>query len=514
MPDQFGNPTPEELSNYFSQYYVDPSKYLENNADRQRKINTEPKTAAGRAGNVLGAKLGTAWVRWRQTSAARKQKIAEYVQAGMSEEEATAKAKAEIPWGTNDERKMAFMDNVADQEFARVDALIQDGGDPEMAMILARNQAAYRLSQAGFFKEAQGLRQLAWNDYRQLQTNRLGVEQAKANLQATRQSNTAEQADWDTVYKVNYNKEGQFDSISFLDVAKLDPEGQADARAKGYHTQVPKGMMVNMTTDDMGRRTVPSSATQETLVGSAGMLGSIRVMRAAADAGHIGLGNLGFAKAFAIEHGFGDVMNTLGIMKQDDVQVLSDAVAHRAKMRSDIQAIIKGIPSNYDAKIFEKTIPSMYQSSETLYRAQLNLLEDYTKEVILRTVAIHKGTKSEVGDEFVNTLPMELRTAIDIMGIDVNKVRPLSREEATSEEANDKFFEALDNKFYKQSQDIYNTGKALERSQRVERQSGPGVGSRQPPEERSQAPKSQTVVGPNGEEFKISIGSGSNPENP
>jgi hypothetical protein len=91
-------------------------------------------------------------------------------------------------------------------------------------------------------------------------------------------------------------------------------------------------------------------------------------------------------------------------------------------MRADIQSIIKGIPSNYDAGIFEAMIPDPGAfKSERFYNAQLDVLEDSTRELVKLTIEFHKGTQKPI--------PKSVLDAAFMSGIRVDDLAPMDSDE-------------------------------------------------------------------------------------
>jgi hypothetical protein len=91
-------------------------------------------------------------------------------------------------------------------------------------------------------------------------------------------------------------------------------------------------------------------------------------------------------------------------------------------MRADIQSIIKGIPSNYDAGIFEAMIPDPGGfKSERFYNAQLDVLEDSTRELVKLTIEFHKGTQKPI--------PKSVLDAAFMSGIRVDDLAPMDSDE-------------------------------------------------------------------------------------
>lgn len=91
----------------------------------------------------------------------------------------------------------------------------------------------------------------------------------------------------------------------------------------------------------------------------------------------------------------------------------NDAYAAQGQVRADVQSVIKGIPSNYDARIFENTLPQP-GDGEDLIAAKKKVL-DRTIELGLRnTVANYQGTKQEIS-------PAILKQITD-RGIDLDNI--------------------------------------------------------------------------------------------
>ncbi len=91
-------------------------------------------------------------------------------------------------------------------------------------------------------------------------------------------------------------------------------------------------------------------------------------------------------------------------------------------MRADIQSIIKGIPSNYDAGIFERMIPDPGAfKSRRFYDAQLDVLESATRELVELTIAFHQGTQKPI--------PKDVLNAAYAAGIRPQEVEPMDADE-------------------------------------------------------------------------------------
>ena len=91
-------------------------------------------------------------------------------------------------------------------------------------------------------------------------------------------------------------------------------------------------------------------------------------------------------------------------------------------MAADIQSMIEGIPSNYDAELFQLQVPDPRKSQSTaMYNARVDLLENNIRKAIHLTVAAHKGTNRELPEALIN--------AMYALGVDPDYIEPMSEEE-------------------------------------------------------------------------------------
>jgi hypothetical protein len=70
-------------------------------------------------------------------------------------------------------------------------------------------------------------------------------------------------------------------------------------------------------------------------------------------------------------------------------------------MRADVQALIKGTPSNKDQEIFEKLVPTFWEP-ENVKRTKIDLLEKTQKNLVQLQIGFLKHTKQAVPEEIVS----------------------------------------------------------------------------------------------------------------
>lgn len=166
---------------------------------------------------------------------------------------------------------------------------------------------------------------------------------------------------------------------------------------------------LNLTTEDFANKQVPGGEAIDNIIAGFSMLENINVLRSVRDqTGFVEGPVRGWAAKF-------------GITMFNNQQFIN-AIAVGKKMKADVQSLVKGIPSNYDAGIFEAVIPDPTKFAGTpLYDAQLDVIEDNTKSMLGLTIAFHKGTKKAIPDIVV--------AAARALGVDTGEVAPMSAED-------------------------------------------------------------------------------------
>jgi hypothetical protein len=271
-------------------------------------------------------------------------------------------------------------------------------------------EVAQRLNEAGFGQEASSLRLQAGQLLEQQQLKEAELSNLKARTAASQSSTIVQQAelaaDDDTFIKVD-NTGAIQDTKS---MALTDAEGREDLRQRGYINVGNSAFGIQFDRSAFaGAPKVVAESTQRTIIDGLSMLSSIDVLRAVSN-------DVGF-----IEGPARAAMASLGINLFNNEGFI-DAVATRKKMRADIQALVKGIPSNYDAGIFEGMIPDPSAfKNKRFYNAQLDVLEKATTDLVELTIAFHAGTDKPIPEAVMN--------AAFAQGIRVEDVEPMDAAE-------------------------------------------------------------------------------------
>jgi tryptophan 2,3-dioxygenase len=401
MPDIFGNPTPAE-----QQMAVQA-------AFRQKQADFMKSNMAASPGAQAGQALANIFAPWVKktldTRAARKTEVERIMEAApeMTEAEAKKLAKERIkPQYREVRRAAAVQQQAAKIPRVKEDFLARGYSDVE-ATEKARLMVANDLASAGFVTEAANLRQVAVEELRAEEMRLAKLDELRAEtagtIQQTEERETRLDTETDTYVYLPSVQAGNKLEASEVRLTDFESRDIYDKPGSGWVKVSPT--FLSATLDDAtvtGKRPL-NNEQQEALIANFGMLAGLDVMEAAKDyAGFNGVFPEGFFNRWAAEFGVGP-------------QEVIDAVTVEKKMAADVQSLVKGIPSNYDAKIFERLIPRLGAiKSQRYYEAAVQLLRDSVTEAIEMRVAFHRGTNQPVPDEVI-------RAAAKV-GIDINDV--------------------------------------------------------------------------------------------
>lgn len=412
MPDVFGQETPLEAS----------ARVRAGAADRRKAFSMSPQgqTQGGQFGSSLGAIFGPALNKFVQTRSARKKAV----EGGMTEEE----AKKKIPYGYTDVRRAEKAQEFSSDASVLLDALNAKGGNEVFNRSQVMQVIALRLRNAGELKAGQDMKlrsELMVNEEFERLSN---LDKISATTDSARER--ANQLRQDILFK----KESESDTFAQINNGKLEHitevfKGdiairQAMVNDAGFIKIGPGGISAQLSEAALTR--TPPVNTEE-LGFQFGMLDALEVMQRVAP-----------------DVGFGTPI--LALMAERGIDLFGsgkfiDAVAHGKAIRAGIQSIIKGIPSNYDASIFEAMIPNLFRFQDgEFYQAQIDVLTKQTKDLIILNIASHKGSREP--------MPMDILLTAARFGIDVGAIKgiPISEQFAhvrALEEIHRKGFAAL-----------------------------------------------------------------------
>jgi hypothetical protein len=418
MPDIFGNPTPAEQQMAVQAAFRQKQKdFMESN------MAASPGAQAGQA----LANIFAPWVKKTlDTSRARKAEVSRLLQqdSSLTEEEAKELAKERIKPQYAEVRRAERLQKTT-QDFTKVQKELTESGAPEAVVeVASRLEIANRLIDQGFVQEGQQLRQQAV-ELRKAEELRLAeLDDLKAGTERKRSETFRQElenyTDTDLYVNMGALKAGKPLNEVYQDVRLMDTETRDRLDTDPNWIKAGNFLKAQLTGDEaLARRPVPPGV-QENIISQISMLGSLGAMREAIPyAGVDGVFPTGFWNKFAGTLGFGD-------------DVVIDAVAVEQKMAADIQSIIKGIPSNYDASVFEKMIPRLGAvKSRRVYEAKIDLLENHTRSALELTIGFYKGTNQEV--------PQQIVAAAAAVGVDTRGVEAWSGDQI---ERKDEIFKA------------------------------------------------------------------------
>lgn len=291
-----------------------------------------------------------------------------------------------------------------------LDEFLSLGVPADRAQGLALMQTSRRLRELGFVDEAaklqaQGIAALKTAEEFEMTKQKHVVD--VANTQSTRVKRDEElEASTETWVKIDG------DTGKILDAKQLfvtdDDILREHARA-GYIKISSGNSMLNLTTEDFASGRPPPETILENIVAADRMLSNLDVLWAVKDQTGILEGPLrGAMAARGISlFGNGNFVDALAVTRQ---------------MKADIQSLVKGIPSNYDAAIFELTVPDPTRfAGSPIYQAQLRLLDRNVRSLVALTLAYYQGTN--------RALPPAVEAWARSWGISVNDVAPMSPED-------------------------------------------------------------------------------------
>lgn len=354
-------------------------------------------------GQAFADIFGPAARRALDTSVARKAEQERLISAGTNPEEARKQAKASIDPQFAEVRRANAMQGLGVEAQGQIDTLLDSGVAPAKAQAVGMLTMARRLEGQGFRQEATQMRLQAGE---LLQADELREAQLDDLLSTTGSRDDSRRRD---------NLELLADSDNFMlfedgilkdaeAVPVVDVKRRRELEDMGY---LKGGSSLGFALDGDSMKLTISDNTRESILAQINMLNGLDVLRSVR-------GMAGIVKGPALGLGL-----KLGLVT-DDQLVNASAVAD--KMSADIQAMIKGIPSNYDAELFQLQVPDPRKSqSQAMYVARIDLLEDNVRKAIELTVSAHKGTNKE--------MPQELLHAMERMGIDQALIDPMSQEE-------------------------------------------------------------------------------------
>lgn len=356
-----------------------------------------------RVGQAFADIFGPAARRALDTSVARKAEQERLIAAGTDPEEARKQAKASIDPQFAEVRRATAMQGLGVEAQGQIDTLLDSGVAPAKAQAVGMLTMARRLEGQGFRQEATQMRLQAGellqaDELREAQLDDL-LSTTGARDDSRRRDNLELLADSDNFMLFEDGILKDAEAVPVIDVKR-----RRELEDMGY---LKGGSSLGFALDGDSMKLAINNNTTEGLLAQINMLNGLDVLRSVR-------GMAGVVKGPVLGLGI-----KLGLIT-DDKMVNAAAVAD--KMSADIQAMIKGIPSNYDAELFQLQVPDPRKSqSEAMYVARIDLLEDNVRKAIELTVAAHKGTNKE--------MPPELIIAMERMGIDRELIDPMSQEE-------------------------------------------------------------------------------------
>lgn len=401
MPDIFGNPTPLEAQMQVQEAFRARQREFANSA-----MAASPGAQAGQAlANIFAPMIR----KGLDTREARKTEVERIMAATPTMTEADAKklAKERIkPEYYQVRRAQRYQEHTSKIGPIR-EYLVEQGMTDIGAQTKARLLVANDLADAGFVAEAQAIRQQALEEFRAEEKRVAELDNLRAETDETKQNTLRDKLDMDTdtdtyVYLPSIQV-GEPLQVSEVRLTDTETRDMYDKPGSGW-VKAPASWLT-ATLDDAtvtGKRPI-TNEQQEALIANFGMLAGLDVLEAAVPyAGVDGVFPTGFFNRWRGEFGLGP-------------QDVIDAVTVEKKMAADVQSLVKGIPSNYDAKIFERLIPRLGAiKSRRYYESAIQLLKDATREAVEMRIAFHKGTNQEI--------PQEVVTAAQRVGIVINDV--------------------------------------------------------------------------------------------
>jgi len=377
----------------------------------QRRADFFASNASANHGRQVGQSLadifGAPVRKALDTSVARKAEQSRLMAAGMDQKTAKATAKLEVTPMFAEERRARKMQEIGGQSQGMIDDLVEKGVPAARAQAVGMFSMARTLEAKGFRAEATQMRLQASEQLQaqeEREANLAKVRATTASAEASAESTITTMESDDDTY-IRFSEDGT-KIQDMRSVALTDSEHRQALRDQGYINVGNNALTVGLDSDVLtGVKPVPQNV-QENILAGMSMMSGLNVLEGVRDQTGIIEGP---ARAIAAHFGLaeGDLIN---------------AIAVKDKMKADIQSLIKGIPSNYDAALFEKMIPDPSKSQSTeLYDSRVALLRDETERMVQLAVAFHKGTDKPV--------PEDVILAAQNMGIDVRGIDGMSREE-------------------------------------------------------------------------------------
>lgn len=371
--DSFGFETPEgALSRVRARFADRRAEFFGSNAaaDHGRRV-----------GQAFADIFGQSVRRALDTSVARKAEQERLIASGTDPKEARERAKAAISPEFAEVRRAKQMQGFAAESRSYADNLMDEGMPAASAQAVAMFQMARKLESAGFGVEANKMRINA-SEMLQAQEKR---ENERAQLLASTsntQANTVNtttrlRSDDDTF--VRFNKDGVVDD--WQSVAVTDPERREELRQLGY-IRAGQSLSFGLDKTSLSNNAPPPDGVRTEINAQLDMLNGLDILR-------------------AVDHRTGIVKGPLtgwgvklGLV--DDNEIVN-AKAVVDKMLADIQSTIDGIPSDYDAALFQKQVPDPFKAqTQALYNARIDLLEGNIRKALELTVAYYNGTNKEL----------------------------------------------------------------------------------------------------------------------
>jgi hypothetical protein len=403
MPDQFGFETPKEALARVRKGFAE---------SREKVLSLGQSASPGvQFGSSLGVIFGPMIKKRLDTRRARKEERARLMQFGeLSPEQATEVAKQRISPEFQEVRDAKKLESISATGRGIVDTLITNGVPPQRAQAVGMFEIAQRMSDAGMNQQASALRVQAGSileEQGQKEAELANLKSRTAASAATAEKTLTELESDDDTY-VQFSDDGQI--LDVQSMAVTDSEERESLRKQGYVNVGNNAFGVQF--DRSAFADAPktmSEAVQGKLIQGLGMLSGISTLKQISD-------QTGF-----IQGPFRNTLAKFGIELWDK-EGFVDAVAVRKKMRADIQSLIDGIPSDYDAGVFEAIIPDpgAFQSRK-LYDAQIGVLERQTQDLVRLTLEFHMGTDKPV--------PKAVQDAAFAAGIRLDEIAPLSEDE-------------------------------------------------------------------------------------
>lgn len=401
MPDIFGFQTPEETQRALIQQFQEQYR-------SGRDSNAFQTSSGVQLGTSLAGIFGPTVKKALDTRQARQAETQALIARGTDPEKAKAAARQAITPEYREVRQAQQFQEIASQGTAAMSTLIEQGMPEGQARAVGMLQVARKLDAGGFPTEAVKLRSQAAQLLEAEEEKALKLRKAKADVTSVEDSNTranTQMYSQDDTF-VNFANDGTIKDVK--SVNEIDIEERERLRQAGYINVGNSAFGVQLDASAFPGGKPIDQAGQDALTGGISLMTNLNALKNVAPfTGHIRGPYTGF-------------MTSMGWV--DPETGLYDAVAAQRKIRADIQSLIKGIPSNYDAGVFERIIPDPFAfRDENLYNSQVDLLAEETKRFMEYTLGFYVGTD--------RVIPPSLVRDAQSLGVDVGTVAPLNEQQ-------------------------------------------------------------------------------------